>query len=73
MTDVRIDPKTIQGETIYACVARIVESLKAPAFEGTKPEAFRFRLKTCNEQPAPATSKGKEKSKPRRERKGVTR
>jgi hypothetical protein len=44
VTDVRIDPQEVQDRKPFDCIARVVESLRVPPFEGPKPVAFRLPL-----------------------------
>jgi hypothetical protein len=43
-TDVRIDPERVQNQKPYDCMARVVESLRVPPFEGEKPVAFQLAI-----------------------------
>lgn len=44
VTDVRISPKKVQFDEPYACMARVVESLRVVPFAGERPVAFSMPL-----------------------------
>jgi hypothetical protein len=44
VTDVRIDPVSVQDRKPYDCMARVMESLRVPPFSAKKPIAFRLPL-----------------------------
>jgi hypothetical protein len=44
VTDVRVSPTKVQTKKPYACMARVVESLRVPPFAGSKPVAFQLAL-----------------------------
>lgn len=44
VANVRIEPRKLQRKKAYTCVARVVESLRVPPFEGPMPPMFRRAL-----------------------------
>jgi hypothetical protein len=60
VTDVRIDPRELYDAPRYTCIAEILESMRAPSFDGTKPEPFRFTIEGVPAK-KPAARKSKTK------------
>lgn len=44
VTDVRVEPRTIQRKKPYPCMARVVESLRVGPFSADKPVSYRMPL-----------------------------